>query len=113
MIGKLDGAGYVVIWEFHVRPRMSRRFEAAYGPKGDWARLFGRDRHYRGTLLTSSLRDRRTYLTLDFWSSKHAYESFRKRYAKEYKAIDAKCERLTESEREIGRYISATGPGSL
>ena len=104
MIPKLDSWGYVVIWEFRVRPRMGRRFEAVYGPKGDWARFFRQDKQYIGTELILNLKARRTYLTLDWWTSRKAYESFRKRHAAEYKAIDARCEVLTENEREVGRY---------
>lgn len=94
----------MVIWEFRVRSGMGRRFETEYGPDGEWARLFAQDKNYLGTQLTRSLKDRRVYLTLDFWSSERAYENFRKRHAKKYEAIDARCEGLTESERELARY---------
>lgn len=96
----------MVIWEFLVRPGMGRQFEAEYGPKGEWAGLFVQDKNYFGPQLIRSVRDRRVYLTLDFWKSNRAYESFRKRHAAAYKAIDARCEGLTESEREVGRYGS-------
>jgi len=55
------------------------------------------------------LKDRRMYLTLDYWTSQEAYEAFRERHLAEYKAIDARCETMTESEREIGRYGTVSG----
>jgi hypothetical protein len=109
LIRKLDSWAYVIIWEFRVWPQMRERFEAAYGPQGEWTRLFRQDKHYIGTELIRNLRSGRTYLTLDFWTSRRAYESFRKRHAAEYNAIDAQCEALTEIEREIGRYVRAKG----
>jgi hypothetical protein len=44
------------------------------------------------------------YWTLDFWTSRRAYENFKKRYAEEYKRIDSKCENLTVSEREVRTF---------
>jgi len=107
IIRKPDSWGYLIIWEFRVRLRMKKRFEAAYGPEGEWARFFGQEKQYLGTELIRDLKRSRTYLTLDFWTSQKAYEKFRKRHAAEYKAIDLKCKALTESEHEIGGYVQA------
>ena len=43
-------------------------FEAAYGPTGDWARLFARSGGFRGTELMRA--DDGSYLTLDVWRAK-------------------------------------------
>ena len=42
---------YVILWRF--RPAVGREseFERAYGPSGQWARLFGLDDGYLGTEL--------------------------------------------------------------
>jgi hypothetical protein len=101
--------GYLIIWEFHVRSGMEERFEKRYGPKGEWARLFGQDESYMGTDLIHHLNKGRTYVTLDFWTSQAAYDEFRKRHRSKYKAIDQKCEELTESEREIGKFVRLQG----
>ena len=95
---------FVVIWEFQIRQGAELEFEATYGPDGDWVRLFRRDDAFVGTELVRDLQSRRKYLTLDFWTSQQAYEKFRERNAAEYKAIDARCEGLTEAEREVGRF---------
>ncbi len=44
------------------------------------------------------------YLTLDFWSSRQAYERFMETHAAEYKALDAEGEKLTLGERRIGCF---------
>jgi hypothetical protein len=93
------------MWEFQVRSGMEERFEKTYGPKGEWARLFAQDESYMGTDLIHHLSKERTYVTLDFWTSQPAYDEFRKQHRSKYTAIDQKCEELTESEREIGKFV--------
>jgi heme-degrading monooxygenase HmoA len=106
---KADDWEFVVIWQFQVRAGMLRRFEAACSPRGEWAKLFRKDKQYLRTELVRDLKAKRTYLTLDFWKSPQAYTRFRKQHAAEYEALDARCKALTESEREIGRYVKAVG----
>ena len=86
---------------------MEKRFEKIYGSDGDWAQLFIQDESYVGTDLVHSLNGERTYITLDFWKSRQAYDKFRKRHLANYKTLDQRCEDLTESESEIGRFVRA------
>ena len=104
---KANTWGYLIIWEFRVHPRMKKRFLQAYGPGGEWAKLFSRDKHYIRTDLMQSSRLPGTYLTFDFWTSQEAYKDFRKAHAAEYKVIDENCKDLTETEREVGTYLRA------
>ena len=97
--------GYLIMWEFQVRSGREKRFEQVYGSDGDWARLFIQDESYIGTDLVHSLNGERTYMTLDFWRSRQAYDDFRKRQLAKYRTLDQQCEDLTESEREIGRFV--------
>jgi hypothetical protein len=97
--------GYLIIWEFQVRQRMEKRFKKAYGAKGEWAGFFRQDELYIGTELVHETKAVRTYVTLDVWTSKEAYDRFREQHLSEYEAIDKKCEDLTESEREIGSFL--------
>ena len=99
---------FVVIWEFQVRGEMQKNFEKVYGPQGDWAQLFKQDEAYIGTELVRKYKNKRTYLTLDFWTSQKAYDAFRLRNRASYRAVDRKCERMTESEREIGRFAQVS-----
>lgn len=97
--------GYLIMWEFRVRACMEKSFEKVYGPGGDWACLFEQDESYIGTELIHDLKPERIYLTLDFWTSQKAYEAFRKQHVARYRALDRKCEEMTESEREIGTFV--------
>lgn len=96
--------GFLVIWQFQVREGMEARFEEIYGPRGDWIQLFARDGAYVTTELVHRSNSR-SYLTLDFWTSETAYDAFRKQHRAEYRALDLKCEGMTERECEIGRFI--------
>src|SRR5207249_6040737 len=95
---------FTAVWEFHVNSEKTRAFEKAYGPEGNWARLFRRGEGY---IRTELIRDHKTqgcYLTLDFWASRQAYQRFKKRNLASYKSLDKKCDSLTESERLIGEF---------
>jgi len=95
---------FVALWEFEVKPGGEERFEKAYGPGGDWVRLFQRDTHYYETRLVSDSFRPGVYLTMDFWESRHAYEAFMAVHRAEYQAIDATGEQLTVKERRIGWF---------
>ncbi len=79
-------------------------FERAYGPDGDWVRLFRRaSGHLRTELLRDTDRPAR-YLTIDVWESRAAWERFRARWAAEYAALDARCGALTTRETQLGGF---------
>jgi heme-degrading monooxygenase HmoA len=95
---------YMVVWEFRPKPGAEQRFEEAYGADGIWAGLFQQSEGFVATELSRDREDPRRYLTLDFWESRAAYERFRSERAADYAAIDARCESLTEFEREMGQF---------
>jgi len=99
---------YLVIWEFHVRRGMEAAFEKSYGPEGNWAQLFRGSDGFVATELNRDVKEAGRYLTLDFWTSKEAYDDFRARHAARYKEIDAECEAMTEKEVEIGKFARVT-----
>ncbi|HEX8817824.1 MAG TPA: antibiotic biosynthesis monooxygenase family protein [Terriglobales bacterium] len=99
---------YVIIWQFEVTPEKQDEFEQIYGSSGEWAKLFARERSHIGTELLLDTRDANRYLTIDKWESEDAYETFRSVHEQEYQQIDERCEALTISEQEIGRF-STTG----
>jgi heme-degrading monooxygenase HmoA len=68
---------FVILWEFEVKPGSEQSFESAYGPEGAWVQLFRRDPGYLRTLLLKDPFRPPTYLTLDFWHSESAFQSFR------------------------------------
>jgi quinol monooxygenase YgiN len=93
---------YIILWEFTVAPEHVPAFEAAYGPAGSWVALFRRAPAYLGTELLTDRNGR--YLTLDRWRNRAAYDSFRRSATADYAALDAACESLTTTEREIGGF---------
>jgi heme-degrading monooxygenase HmoA len=96
---------FVALWEFDVKPGCEERFEKAYGPSGKWAHLFQSDPDFQETRLLRDPSRPDVYLTLDFWTSRLAYERFMVERMDEYKAIDAAAsEELTVSERRVGWY---------
>ena len=99
---------FVALWEFEVKPGSELRFENAYGPSGDWARLFRTDSHFRETRLLRDPARPRCYVTLDFWDSREAYQAFKKLHQDAYAAIDRACEDLTERERNLGWFSEVT-----
>lgn len=94
-----------VVWAFVVRADATGPFERAYGPGGDWARLFARHQGYRGTALLRDVSRPNRYLTVDSWDTVEHRTAMLAREKDEYARIDRACEALTESERELGTFV--------
>jgi heme-degrading monooxygenase HmoA len=99
-------AMYVVIWEYRVKSGKQLEFEKIYSSDGDWAKLFKQNDGYLGTTFIRDTHDAQRYLTIDRWVSKEAYEKFLQQREKEYKALDANCQDLTEQESRLGNWNS-------
>ena len=92
------------MWEFRVSAENAKRFETDYGPEGIWAQLFQRSSDFVRTELIRDEEQPGRYVTLDFWTSRAAYDSFRRSHAADYKEIDARCEALTGAETKLGTF---------
>jgi heme-degrading monooxygenase HmoA len=97
---------YMIIWEYRVKWGKQSQFEAIYSPAGAWAKLFRKEAGYLGTTFLRDTNDPQRYVTIDRWTSKEDYENFLNQREKEYKALDADCEDLTEQESELGKLNS-------
>lgn len=95
---------YIIIWEYQVKPEKRAEFEEIYASVGAWAELFQKGTGYLGTELLQDVHHPLRYLTLDRWASKEAYEAFLSQWDDEYKALDARCEGLTERELLLGKW---------
>ena len=95
---------FVVVWEFQVKAGKTEDFERTYGPDGEWAELFRRGKGYRRTELIRDLEVEGRYLTIDFWASRESYARFGEENREQYRAIDKKCEALTEMEALLGTF---------
>lgn len=95
---------YQIIWEFRVPAEQRQAFEKFYGADGEWAKLFGQSPQFRGTALLRDPAVGGRYLTVDSWSDAASFGAFQTSIAVEYKAIDARCEELTEYEMKVGAF---------
>ena len=97
---------FVVVWQFEIAEDKVSGFEAAYGPEGAWAKLFGTSPNYLGTELLSDAYIPGTYLTIDRWSSEADFRAFRKQHDQDYEALDRECDSLTSRETRIGAFTN-------
>jgi heme-degrading monooxygenase HmoA len=96
-----------VFWAFVVPPGEEERFEQAYGPDGDWARLFMRAAGYLGTELWLDAGRPGRYVTVDHWRTREAFEEFKDRWGRDYAELDARTRRLTACEEPLGAFVPA------
>jgi heme-degrading monooxygenase HmoA len=94
------------MWEFRVKDGCEKQFEQIYGPNGDWVQLFKNGKGYLRTELHRDISAANRYITIDYWISKEACEEFRKRWKKEFQALDEQSESLAEEEKPLGSFIS-------
>jgi heme-degrading monooxygenase HmoA len=100
-----DGtAMFVILWEYEVKPGNAARFERVYSPSGDWACLFQRDPHFRGTQLLSVPSRDHCFLTLDYWDTETDYRAFLAVNQAAYGELDRSCEDLTVRERHVTSF---------
>lgn len=92
---------YAILWTYDVAPEHEAAFRGAYGPNGDWARLFARA---PGFLSVELLSDGERFATIDRWESPEAFEAFKVAYGPAYDALDAQCAHLTRAEHRIGAF---------
>lgn len=91
-----------LIWRYEVHAAHRAEFEEAYGPTGEWARLFARSGGFRGTELLRA--DDGSYLTLDIWRAHADFEAFLAEHRADYEALDAAAEAWTRCEHRMGEY---------
>jgi heme-degrading monooxygenase HmoA len=95
---------FVILWEFEVKPGCEQSFESANGPEGAWPQLFRRSPGYLKTLVLKDPSRTHMYLTLDFWHSESAFQSFRNANYEAYLALDRSMEGLTFRETHVGSF---------
>lgn len=97
---------YTVIWKYHIKPENKEKFELEYGQKGTWEKLFTKSNNYRGSFLYKNEDEIDTYILMDTWTSKQAYEVFKKMNKEKYNEISSDFEHLYFTEEKIGSFIS-------
>ncbi len=95
---------FLALWEFEVKSGCEERFRSVYGAEGEWARLFRTDPNFLETRLLRDPVQANKFVTLDFWESRSAYESFKELNHAAYLAMDRNCQSLTTFERCLGYF---------
>ncbi|HEV2867349.1 MAG TPA: antibiotic biosynthesis monooxygenase [Allosphingosinicella sp.] len=91
-----------LVWRYEVRDEHRQAFEDAYGPTGEWARLFARSGGFRGTELMRA--DDGSYLTVDVWRAAADFEAFIDEHRSDYESLDRRTAAWTRCEHRIGEY---------
>jgi heme-degrading monooxygenase HmoA len=97
---------FIYIWDFKVDPQRIAEFERAYRPGGPWENLFQMGSGYLKTELLRDSGNPERYLTIDFWTDRESFLSFKSNYADEFSKLDTMCEDFTVQEHHIGDFIS-------
>ncbi|MGN6312771.1 MAG: antibiotic biosynthesis monooxygenase family protein [Rhodanobacteraceae bacterium] len=95
------------VWRFRVKSDTIEICERAYGPHGDWARLFTQTEGFIGTELLKLETEPGLYLTIDRWRGKARFERAKARMAAEYAELDRRFEAYTLEESWLGLYAIA------
>jgi len=95
---------FLALWEFEVKSGCEERFQSVYGAEGEWARLFRTDPNFLETRLLRDAVQGNKFVTLDFWETRSAYESFKELNHAAYLKLDKACQPLTNFERCLGYF---------
>lgn len=95
-----------IVWEFIVKEAAVDRFVRAYGPDGEWSRLFQGYPGFQGTTLLGDVGNPRRFLTIDAWETRSHRDRMLSLARDEYSRLDDLFADLTESEVEIGIFDS-------
>lgn len=102
---------FVRTWRYRVGRPEREAFEQAYGPDGDWARLFARGSGFLGTELLGAVDrgsgDALIYVTIDRWRDRSDWDAFLAELGEDYRALDGRLGALTLDEEDLGDWLSA------
>ena len=85
---------FVRVWEYDVPDDQVDGFVAAYGPTGEWARLFARGEGFVRTEVYRRADGRNRFITVDTWRSGAAWQAFLDRWGSAYAELDEALEPL-------------------
>lgn len=95
-------SAFAIIWRYSVPSDRVAEFVDAYGPDGDWVRLFAAATGYTGTELLAC-EDRGTFITVDRWHTRSAFDEFMQTHRVAYGELDDRLASLTTDEVLVGR----------
>ena len=95
---------YTRIWRFQAATGRELEFTAAYGPEGDWARLFRQSPGYLRTELARLDPAGDVFLITDRWASRKDWDDFLVAHGDAYHQLDRAFAPLCASETELDEY---------
>ncbi|HEY3486401.1 MAG TPA: antibiotic biosynthesis monooxygenase [Ilumatobacteraceae bacterium] len=93
---------FAIVWKYQVTDANAVAFERAYGPEGEWVRLFRTAPGFVGTDLVRGDQPG-VYVTIDRWHQRDDFDRFLEHHREPYDRLDREFESLTESEELIAR----------
>lgn len=99
---------YLRLWRYRIAPGRESEFLAAYGPRGDWARLFSGGAGYLGTELLRDTAQPLACVTIDRWRSEADWNAFLASRRDAYRTLDARLAPLCVEDTEIGSYTAVS-----
>lgn len=94
---------YYLVWEYEVNKPAQGKFEEAYSRTGEWFKFFEPCDDFLGHELVKNTKDE-SYILIDKWMDKKAYESFLKSNQLEYESLNESSRPLYDSEKLVGTY---------
>lgn len=104
MMRYLHPMTHVRVWRFKPPADREVAFLDSYGPTGRWARLFAVTPDFKGTHLLRPEEAGGSWLTIDRWASREAFDRFQKVHGKTYRGIDVEMREIAGEEEYIGAF---------
>ena len=95
---------HAFIWEYEVRSEQVEAFALAYGPRGEWAEYFSGCPQYLRTRLFQDAQVPTRFITIDYFETREARETFVAAHQAAFDRLDAKWEAATIAERKLGEF---------
>ena len=99
-----------VVWQFDIRPGMTKAFEHLYGADGDWTKLSRRSRSFLGSSFLRDIGSESRYLLVEYWGEMVVYEKHLADFGDELIALERERERLVDRMETVGVFTALDVP---
>jgi hypothetical protein len=95
---------YCILWRYETAPFCEAEFRAAYGPNGEWAKLFARGEGFLACELYEDATQPGRFLTIDRWARAENFEAFKAAHGADYDTLDRAFAALTVRQQRLGAF---------
>jgi len=96
---------FIIIWKYRVLRENSDAFRFEYASGGVWEKLFSQSEDFIGSYLHRGVEENNTYILIDRWTTKAAYEDFLFNNHATYQKLSKLLQHLYETEEKIGSFL--------